>query len=221
MLLQLLFRLCVACVALLPWRAEGAIEGFRLGIGLSGALLALEDQPGRQFSYLGGAFFTAANYHFGNFAVGVKSSAYLGLDRSNRKEVRSAPALADTDYVQYVSFSPSIQYFFEQGVFVNFGLASSQTGVNRSAEYEAETGKVRRKVTFQGKGIDLSLGYVFARAEGLRPMFVFFNYQNTVPQKQKLVDITDSTDAVTIARSQEADVRRIQFFSLSYGTYIL
>lgn len=201
-------------------RRPRTIEGFHLAVGLSSAILNMRSQSNFQYNYLGGAFFSAANYHFGRLALGIKSSAYLGLDSYNQKDIRSVPALRQTDYVQYVSFSPHASYHFANGLFVSIGYAGSQTGINRSAEYLEAYGRVKPKVTLQGKGIDATVGYVLPHEAGENPSFIFFDYQNTVPGSERLVDVTDETDVVTIDRSIESEIIRVRFYCISYGTYL-
>lgn len=201
-------------------RMPRPIEGFHLAVGFSGALLQMRSEKNFYYAYRGGSFFSAANYHVGRWALGVKSSAYLGIENRNRRKVKSVPALTMTDHVQYVSFSPHVHYYFSQGMFVSVGFASSQTGISRSTEYVEEYGRVKRKVTLQGKGIDLTVGYALPRQSGETPSFIFFDYQDSVPERQRLVDITDDTEVETIDRSQDPEIMRVRFYSISYGAYL-
>lgn len=208
-------------------QAKAQDKKLHLALGLAPSVAGFKSTLADKVNYGGLSIYTSVHLRFeSQWNLGVKSHAFLGVQSFDRKvSLKSTPAPLRRA-MQFVSFTPFAEYVFSQDwfekkyLFINGGYSLSHTSIKLRSQSSGSEG-FERKTTLSGDGFDLGVGIYANELQDQKPSFIAFNYQHILPRKQKIIDITDSTDAKFVDSIQDPDLEKIQIFSLIFGIYLL
>jgi hypothetical protein len=206
--------------------AQSSQESLHLVIGYAIGKLELEGGRFKEETFLSTGFATAAVYHLHPFAVGVKSIAGIGAHDHSEDM-----ALSDSDvplrrYIQHVSISPYLGYRHSLGGTLPFGLqleigpVSAISSLKHKDGYRDNEGLIRRKSSFESKGLELGVGLYQTPKQSSRDFSVMFLYQSLKSERQHLVDITEFKNALTISTQRSRDMEAMENYSLVFNYYL-
>jgi hypothetical protein len=206
--------------------AQSAQEGLHLVVGYAIGQLELEGGRFKEENYLSTGFATSAVYHLHPFAIGIKSIAGIGA-HDHTEDM----ALSDSDvplrrYIQHVSISPYLGFRQSLGNSLPFGLqleagpVSAISSLKHKDGYRDNEGLIRKKSSFESKGIELGLGLYQKPKANSRDFTLMFLYQSLQSKRQYLVDVTEFKNALTISKQRSRDMEAMEVYSLVLNYYL-
>jgi hypothetical protein len=206
--------------------AQSSEEGLHLVVGYALGQLELEGGRFKEETFLSTGFATAAVYHFHPFAVGVKSIAGIGAHDHSEDMALSNSDVPLRRYIQHVSISPYLGYRHSFGKPSSFGLqlemgpVSAISSLKHKDGYQDDKGLVRKKSSFESKGIEVGIGLYQSLKSNSGDFTVMFNYQALESERQYLVDVTEFKNALTISQIRSRDMEAIETYSLVVSFYL-